>query len=42
MTKLGYWKDDGQVASEITEKFWIPGTEVGGIWFHIEEMEKII
>ncbi len=39
MTKLGYWKDDGQVASEITEKFWIPGTEVGGIWFHIEEME---
>ena len=22
MTKLGYWIDDAQVASEITEKFW--------------------
>lgn len=22
MTKLGYWKDDAQVASEICEKFW--------------------
>lgn len=30
MTKLGYWKDDAQVASEITEKFWakIPGLYV--------------
>lgn len=27
MTDLGYWKDDAQVASEISEKFWadIPG-----------------
>lgn len=22
MTKLGFWKDDAQVASEVTEKFW--------------------
>ena len=30
MTRLGYWRDDAQVASEIVEKFWaeIPGIYV--------------
>lgn len=30
MTRLGYWHDDAQVASEIVEKFWaeIPGIYV--------------
>lgn len=22
MTKLGYWKDDSRIASQVTEKFW--------------------
>ena len=28
MTKLGFWKDDAEVASEIAEKFW---SEVGDL-----------
>ena len=35
MTFCGYWKDDAQVASEITEKFW--GIHPG-IYFRVEEM----
>lgn len=36
MTKLGYWKDDALVASEITQKFW---AELPGIYIRIEELE---
>ncbi|PKM73263.1 MAG: RusA family crossover junction endodeoxyribonuclease [Firmicutes bacterium HGW-Firmicutes-17] len=36
MTKLGYWKDDSLVASEIIEKFW---AAVPGIYIRIEELE---
>ena len=35
MTKLGYWQDDAQVASEIAEKFW---AETVGIYIRIEEL----
>lgn len=35
MTSLKYWKDDSQVASEITEKFW---AVVPGIYIRIEEL----
>lgn len=37
MTDLGFWKDDAQVASEITEKFW---AEIPGIYIRIEELEE--
>lgn len=37
MTKLGFWKDDAQVASEITEKFW---ADIPGIYIRIEELEN--
>lgn len=37
MTKCGYWKDDAQVASEITEKF--IGTTCG-IFVSAEELEE--
>lgn len=36
MTKLGYWKDDSLVASEIIEKFW---ATVPGIYIRIEDLE---
>lgn len=36
MTKLGYWKDDALVASEITQKFW---ADLPGIYIRIEELE---
>lgn len=36
MTKLDFWKDDAQVASEIVEKFW---AEVPGIYILISEVE---
>lgn len=36
MTKLGFWKDDAQVASEIAEKFW---SEVVGIYVRVEEWD---
>lgn len=36
MTKLGFWKDDAQVASEITEKFW---AEMPGIFVSVEVIE---
>lgn len=35
MTKLGFWKDDALVASEVIEKFW---SEVPGIFISIEEI----
>lgn len=35
MTDLGYWYDDAQVASEITEKFW---AKVPGIYVVIESL----
>jgi len=37
-TKLGYWKDDAQVASEITEKFW---ADVPGLYVKIESIERV-
>ena len=36
MTDVGFWKDDAQVASEITEKFW---ADKPGIYIRIEELE---
>lgn len=36
MTRVGFWKDDAQVASEISEKFW---AEVPGIYVRIETLE---
>ncbi len=36
MTKLGYWKDDALVVSEVTEKFW---AKRPGIFIHIHEVE---
>lgn len=35
MTKVGFWKDDAQVASEITEKFW---SNIPGIYIRVEEL----
>ena len=35
MTKLGYWQDDAQVASEIAEKFWADRV---GIYIKVEEL----
>lgn len=35
MTKVGFWKDDALVASEITEKFW---AKTPGIYIRIEEL----
>lgn len=36
MTATGYWKDDAQVCSELTEKFW---SEIPGIFVHVEVLE---
>lgn len=35
MTKLQFWQDDAQVASEIVEKFW---ADLPGIWIRVEEL----
>lgn len=35
MTELHFWKDDAQVASEITEKFW---SDVPGIYVKVESL----
>jgi len=35
MTHVGFWIDDAQVASEITEKFW---ADVPGIYIRLEEL----
>lgn len=37
MTYLGFWKDDAQVASELTEKFY---AQMPGIYVYIEELPK--
>ena len=37
MTKLGFWKDDALVCSEIIEKFW---SDIPGIFIRIEELPK--
>ena len=37
MTRSGFWKDDAQVACEITEKFVVPNRP--GIYVYVEEME---
>ena len=37
MTRLGFWKDDALVASEIIEKFW---AEIPGIYISIEELNN--
>lgn len=39
MTKLGYWKDDAQVASEIIEKFWAAHP---GLYICAEELEDYV
>lgn len=35
MTACGYWRDDAQVASEISEKFW---ATLPGIYIKVEEL----
>jgi Holliday junction resolvase RusA-like endonuclease len=35
MTRVGFWKDDAQVCSEITEKFW---AELPGLYVAIQEI----
>ena len=35
MTRVGFWKDDAQVCSEITEKFW---AELPGLYIAIQEI----
>lgn len=37
MTRVGFWKDDAQVASEIVEKFW---AEVPGIFISIQTLPE--
>ncbi len=37
MTRLGFWKDDALVCSEITEKFW---AATPGIYIKIEELPE--
>lgn len=37
MTATGFWKDDSQVASEITEKFW---AEIPGIFVRVEQINE--
>ena len=37
MTRVGFWEDDAQVASEIVEKFW---ADVPGIWIKLEVMHE--
>lgn len=37
MTKLGFWKDDAQVACEIIEKFW---AELPGIFISLEVIDQ--
>lgn len=36
MTQVGFWKDDAQVASEISEKFY---ARITGIWVRVEELQ---
>lgn len=36
MTRLGFWKDDAQVCSQIVEKFW---SDVPGVFVFITQLE---
>ena len=44
MTQVGFWEDDAQVCSELTEKRCVRGIRKGGtasgIWIHVHEMEE--
>lgn len=35
MTRIGFWRDDAQVASELTEKFW---SAIPGIYIRVEPL----
>lgn len=37
MTRIGFWHDDAQVASEIIEKFW---ADPAGIYIQIDRLEE--
>lgn len=37
MTQVGYWNDDAQVASEITQKFW---GDVPGIYVEVSSLDN--
>lgn len=37
MTRLGFWADDAQVASEVSEKFW---ADLPGVWVFAEEIGR--
>ncbi len=37
MTRTGYWHDDAQVASEITEKFW---SDIPGIYVKVVTLDE--
>lgn len=37
MTKLGFWNDDAQVASEIVEKFW---ADTPGIYISVTQLDR--
>ena len=37
MTRTGWWMDDAQVCSEVTEKFWAVKP---GIWVCVEELDR--
>lgn len=39
MTKIGFWKDDAQVASEITEKYIVP--DKPGIYIYVEKIDRV-
>ena len=43
MTAVGFWEDDAQVCSELTEKRWVRGIRKGGtasgIWVSVTEMQ---
>lgn len=36
MTRVGFWRDDAQVVSELTEKFWT--TETPGVFVRVEPL----
>lgn len=38
MTTTGYWLDDAQVCSEVTEKVIIPKDSIGGIYVLVEKL----
>lgn len=37
MTKLGFWRDDALVCSELCEKFW---ADISGIYIRVEELPQ--